>query len=148
MYSVFFDNHLHLSSHNEFSNWTWSSVGVGTRVTLLSQCPHIGGVCSGGLEQTDVESCSEEVLGGLTLEFFQRNALKYKQVQLLAPWNLELHVAKEVFMEMLDEAGVLLLPFGQVVTATKDNASSIIKDIETTSGATWLFCKGFYRRFL
>ena len=100
------------------------------RVALLSQRSHIGGVCAGGLGETDVGDCADQVLGGLALEFFHRNLQQYPHTNRtdpnpnpnpnahVKPWNLEPHVAERVFREMLDEAGVVLLPYGQVVAVT------------------------------
>lgn len=89
----------------------------GARTALLSQRAHIGGVCAGGLGQTDIGSCADEVIGGLALEFFNRSAAAYATRQPRAPWNLEPHVAKRTFLAMLNESGVVLLPPDQVAAA-------------------------------
>jgi hypothetical protein len=91
----------------------------GASTALLSQRPHIGGVCSGGLGQSDIGSCANEVIGGLALEFFHRNARSYATTQPRAPWNLEPHVAKAVFLAMLNESGVSLLPPAEVSAVQK-----------------------------
>jgi len=106
----------------------------GGGVALLSQRAHIGGVASGGLGQTDI-GCEETthgtmpVIGGLALEFFQRNAAKYDTVQHRSPWNLEPHVAKQVFLEMLREANVTLLHYGEVESVLKNNDNNHIESI-------------------
>ena len=64
----------------------------GATTALLSQRAHIGGVCAGGLGQTDIGGCAEEVIGGLPLEFFKRNAQSYATPQPRSPWNLEPHM--------------------------------------------------------
>ena len=72
-----------------------TDAGAGShRVGLLSQRQHIGGVCSGGLGQTDIGSCADEVIGGLAHEFFLRNAKKYRTPQPRAPWNRESHASE------------------------------------------------------
>ena len=81
----------------------------GARTALLSQRSHIGGVCAGGLGQSDIGSCPG-VIGGLALEFFKASAAEYGTPQPRAPWNLEPHVAQRVFLRMLNESGVELLP--------------------------------------
>ena len=91
----------------------------GAKTALVSQRQHIGGVCSGGLGQTDIGSCADEVIGGIPLEFFQRNARRYAVPQPRAPWNLEPHVAKDVFLTMLNESGVEQLPFSEVESVDK-----------------------------
>ena len=58
----------------------------GASTALLSQRPHIGGVCTGGLGQTDIGSCTD-VIGGLALEFFNRSAAAYRTPQPRAPWR-------------------------------------------------------------
>jgi FAD dependent oxidoreductase len=116
------------SSSNTFTNTTTdddASTSGGPRVALLSQREHIGGMCSGGLGETNIGGCADEVIGGLTKEFFQRNAIKYQTIQPRAPWNLEPHVDKQVFMEMLHDANVTLLPFGQVESVVKNENGDI-----------------------
>ena len=92
----------------------------GAKTALVSQRKHIGGMCSGGLGQSDVGSCAEEVIGGIPLEFFQRNARRYAVPQPRAPWNLEPHVAKDVFLTMMNESGIELLPFAEVESVVKN----------------------------
>ena len=106
------------------------------KTALLSQRDHIGGVCSGGLGQSDVGSCATEVIGGLALEFFERNAKSYPTPQPRAPWNLEPHVAKEAFLAMLNESGVTLLPPAQVLSAQKSSLGSL-QSIVVQGGRTY-----------
>jgi len=108
----------------------------GAHTALLSQRMHIGGVCSGGLGQTDIGSCADAVIGGLALEFFQRNARAYHTPQPRPPWNLEPHVARGVFLEMLNESGVQLLPSAQVLVAAM-TGNSTLQEITVVGGATY-----------
>jgi hypothetical protein len=105
----------------------------GASAALLSQRAHIGGMCSGGLGQTDLGSCPDRV-GGLALEFFKRSGGMYNRTQPRAPWNLEPHVAKRVFLNMLHEAGVTLLAPAQVESVRMEGTT--IRSIVTTSGVT------------
>jgi acetyl esterase/lipase len=74
---------------------------AGKRVALLEPRDHLGGMVSGGLGWTDFGK--KEVIGGYSLEYFQRAGRKYgTPVQ----WHLEPHVAEAVFREWVDEAGV------------------------------------------
>ena len=57
----------------------------GAKTALLSQRAHVGGVCAGGLGQSDIGSCADEVIGGLALEFFQSSARRYATPQPRAP---------------------------------------------------------------
>lgn len=107
----------------------------GSRSALLSQKAHIGGVCSGGLGQTDIGSCADEAIGGLALEFFHRNAKRYSTLQPRTPWNLEPHVAESVFREMLSESGVALLQPGQVASVKVDDA--VLRSITTVDGRVY-----------
>jgi hypothetical protein len=107
----------------------------GAKTALLSQREHVGGVCAGGLGQTDIGSCAAEVIGGIPLEFFSRNAKSYSTPQPRAPWNLEPHVAKEVYLSMLNESGVVLLPFAEVESVAKSGLR--VGSITTVGGATY-----------
>ena len=76
----------------------------GLRVALLEPGRHIGGMVSGGLGWTDYGR--KEVIGGYSLEFFERVGKKYgRDIE----WHFEPHVAAAVFNEMLEEAGVRVL---------------------------------------
>lgn len=73
----------------------------GARVALLEPRTHLGGTVSGGLGVADYGR--KEVVGGYSLEFFERAGSKYG---LPIAWNLEPHVAEAVFNEMAKGAGV------------------------------------------
>jgi hypothetical protein len=75
----------------------------GARVALLEPRDHLGGMVSGGLGWTDFGK--KEVVGGYSLEFFERAGRKYG-----APiqWTLEPHVAEDIFKDLVKEAGVEL----------------------------------------
>jgi acetyl esterase/lipase len=73
----------------------------GKRVALLEPRDHLGGMVSGGLGWTDFGK--KEVIGGYSLEYFQRAGKKYgTDIQ----WHLEPGVAESVFREWADEVGV------------------------------------------
>ena len=91
-----------------------SAARHGGKTAVLSQRAHIGGMCTGGLGQTDIGSCADEVIGGLAREFFNRSAASYTIPQPRSPWNLEPHVARQVFVEMLRESGATILPPAEV----------------------------------
>ena len=117
----------------------------GAKTALLSQRLHIGGVCAGGLGQTDIGSCADEVIGGLPLEFFNRSAQSYATPQPRTPWNLEPHVAKAVFLAMLNESGVHLLPASEVQSVRK--AGLGLEALSTVGGDTYsskIFIDGSY----
>lgn len=103
----------------------------GMHTAVLSQRKHVGGMCSGGLGHSDIGHCPD-VIGGLALEFFKRSASSYNRSQPNAPWNLEPHVAKRVFLAMLSEAGVIMLEPAQVQSVHMEGTS--IRSILTTAG--------------
>lgn len=101
----------------------------GAKTALLSQRKHIGGMCSGGLGESDIGSCANQVIGGFAKEFFLRHAKKYSTPQPRSPWNLEPHIAKQVFIEMMTQANVTLLPYGEVDSVVKNHDNGRIKHI-------------------
>src|SRR6266508_3200244 len=73
----------------------------GLNVALVEPGTHLGGMVSGGLGWTDYGR--KEVIGGYSLEFFERVGKKYgRDIE----WHFEPHVAEAVFGEMVKEAGV------------------------------------------
>jgi len=73
----------------------------GLEVALLEPGQHLGGMVSGGLGWTDYGR--KEVIGGYSLEFFERVGKKYGRP---IEWHFEPHVAEAVFQELVKEAGV------------------------------------------
>jgi len=76
----------------------------GLKVALLEPRNHLGGMVSGGLGWTD--HGRKEVIGGYSLEFFQRVGRHYGEP---ITWYFEPHVAEQVFKEWCKEAGVTVL---------------------------------------
>jgi len=90
----------------------------GLKVALLEPRRNLGGMVSGGLGETDI-SRHPEVIGGYSLEFFERVSRHYGKdfvrkfnESINRPhledvgWYFEPHVAERVFREMVREAGV------------------------------------------
>src|ERR1700704_1656274 len=73
----------------------------GLSVALLEPGTHLGGMVSGGLGWTDYGR--KEVIGGYSLEFFERVGKKYGRP---IEWHFEPHVAEAVFNDLVKEAGV------------------------------------------
>jgi hypothetical protein len=73
----------------------------GLTVGLVEPGRHIGGMVSGGLGWTDYGR--KEVIGGYSLEFFERVGKKYGRP---IEWHFEPHVAEAVFNDLIKEAGV------------------------------------------
>jgi len=74
---------------------------AGASVALLEPRDHLGGMVSGGLGWTDYGK--REVIGGASLDFFQRVGQKYGEP---IEWHFEPHVADAVFQELVEEARV------------------------------------------
>ncbi|MBW8713058.1 MAG: FAD-dependent oxidoreductase, partial [Acidobacteria bacterium] len=76
----------------------------GLTVALLEPGRHLGGMVSGGLGWTDYGK--KEVIGGYSLEFFQRVGAKYgREIE----WHFEPHVAESVFNDLIKDTGVRVL---------------------------------------
>ncbi len=73
----------------------------GLKVALVSPDRHLGGMVSGGLGWTDYGR--KEVIGGYSLEFFERVGAKYGRP---IEWHFEPHVAEAVFDDLIKEAGI------------------------------------------
>jgi hypothetical protein len=76
----------------------------GLNVALVEPGRHMGGMVSGGLGWTDYGR--KEVIGGYSLEFFERVGAKYGRP---IEWHFEPHVAEAVFNDLLKEAGVRVI---------------------------------------
>src|SRR3954468_5621867 len=73
----------------------------GLAVALVEPGRHPGGMVSGGLGWTDYGR--KEVIGGYSLEFFERVGRKYgRDIE----WHFEPHVAESVFADLIKEARV------------------------------------------
>jgi hypothetical protein len=80
-----------------------ASAREGLNVALVTPDTHLGGMVSGGLGWTDYGK--KEVIGGYSLEFFERVGSKYGRP---IAWHFEPHVAEDVFNELVKESGVRL----------------------------------------
>ncbi len=94
---------------------------LGKRAVLLCTDNHLGGLSSGGLGWTDIGSNGGGYIGGVALEFYRRNGARYNQG---VRWNLEPHVAEQIFAEMLAEAGVPVV-FNQRLAALQKSGPRI-----------------------
>ncbi|MBA3442265.1 MAG: FAD-dependent oxidoreductase, partial [Pyrinomonadaceae bacterium] len=90
----------------------------GLKVALLEPRRNLGGMVSGGLGESDI-SRHPEVIGGYSLEFFERVSRHYGKDFVRkfnesinrshlgdVGWYFEPHVAERIFNEMVKEAGV------------------------------------------
>jgi hypothetical protein len=77
---------------------------LGKTVTLLAVDHHLGGMTSSGLGVTDRGNTAS--IGGIAREFYRRVGQEYRTNT--AVYFFEPHVAKAVFQQLLNEAGVIL----------------------------------------
>ena len=87
----------------------------GLTVALAEPGVHLGGLVSGGLGRTD--HGKKEVIGGLSLEFFERVGRHYGEP---ITWYFEPSVAEKIFRDMATEAGVTV--FQRARMQEKDGA--------------------------
>ncbi|MCC6587619.1 MAG: FAD-dependent oxidoreductase [Bryobacterales bacterium] len=73
----------------------------GLKSAIVEPGRHLGGMTSGGLGRTD--HGRKEVVGGYSLEFYQRVGKKYGED---ITWYFEPHIAEQVLQDMVKEAGV------------------------------------------
>ena len=100
----------------------------GVRVALLEPGRHVGGMLSGGLGRTDMDR-QENVIGGLSREFFERAGKHYGQP---ISWLFEPSVAERILNDWLKEAGVQVM-FNQRLAAADKRAGRIVR-LRTTAG--------------
>src|SRR5690606_9568320 len=91
----------------------------------------------GGLAKTDIGARGHEVLGGMAAEIYSRiqDAEITKGAcpgSCTGTYDLEAHVAEQVFEEMLEEAGVVVERNVRLLDVRKDGAT--IESVSTSRG--------------
>ena len=105
----------------------------GLNVALVEPGRHLGGMVSGGLGWTDYGR--KEVIGGYSLEFFERVGAKYGRP---IEWHFEPHVAEAVFNDLVKEAGVrVILEQRLREKGGVRKSGTRVSDIVMESGATY-----------
>jgi hypothetical protein len=97
---------------------------MGKKAVLLSFNQHVGGMTSGGLTATDVGE--KESIGGLALEFYTRIG----KISNFRPSQ-----AESIYLEMLEEAGVLVL-FARCLESAKLEDNQLVS-ISMETGETF-----------
>jgi hypothetical protein len=100
----------------------------GVRVALLEPGRHVGGMLSGGLGRTDMDR-QQNVIGGLSREFFERAGKHYGQP---ITWLFEPSVAERILKAWLAEAGVQVI-FEQRLASISKRSGRIVQ-LRTASG--------------
>ena len=81
----------------------------GATVALVAPNKQLGGMLAGGLFETDLGNSN--VIGGMSREFFMRNAVKKgKTTANAVDWYFEPHVAEEIFADMINETKATIFP--------------------------------------
>jgi len=94
---------------------------MGKTAVLLVFGNHVGGMTSGGLGWTDYGN--QNAIGGMSREFYQRVGRYYgKSIQ----WTFEPHVAEKVFLDMLNEANVIVR-YRQRLAGIKKEGGKIVE---------------------
>ena len=89
-----------------------SAAREGHSVVLLEQTKHVGGLSTSGLNRDEAEHMDVRTFGGLSEDFLLEahlrsrgwTELKYPNKRYPRTWHS--HIAEDVFLEMLEEAGV------------------------------------------
>ena len=100
----------------------------GVKVALLEPGRHVGGMLSGGLGRTDMDR-QQNVIGGLSREFFERAGKHYDQP---ISWLFEPSVAERILNDWLKEAGVEVI-FNQRLAGISERSGRIAQ-LRTTAG--------------
>ena len=100
---------------------------AGRTVVLIEPSRWIGGMIAAGLTKTDIGRRGAEILGGLTAEFFSRarTELLAKGVcpgSCLRNYDLEPHIAEDVFADMLRESRVVVERSTELIGVAKHDA--------------------------
>lgn len=117
----------------------------GKRTVLVEPLLIAGGMMSGGLSFSDSNQMAREALRGIFEEFHLRVEKHYKDkgVQLPyevgvkdnRPWTYEPHVAENIFLAMLQEAGVTLV-LGETLQRVRKKGKAL-QWLRTASGKTF-----------
>jgi len=120
-----------------------SAAREGASAAILEPTSHLGGMVTGGLSRTDYGK--QQVIGGYAREFYRRVGRHYGKD---LAWFPEPHVAEEILLDMIAEAGVRV--FYRTRLKEHDGVErdgSRILVIHTENGATFrakVFADGTY----
>ena len=103
----------------------------GASAIILEPGRNVGGMVSGGLGNSDIVR-QENLIGGLSMEFFRRLGQHYGEE---VSWLFEPHVAENTLKAMLDEAGVDVR-FEQPLDSVEIDGTRI-QSLRTRGGATY-----------
>lgn len=102
----------------------------GSKVLLIEQTKHVGGLNTSGIGTAESEHMIEESISGLPLEFYSRMSKFYGKSK--TEFYFESHVAEQTFNEMLKEAKVDVIYEAFVNKVSKKGVA--IQTISLTNG--------------
>ncbi|MEO8416877.1 MAG: FAD-dependent oxidoreductase, partial [Ginsengibacter sp.] len=95
---------------------------MGKSVLLVEPGNRLGGLTSGGLGQTDIGN--KYAVTGIALDFYRRVGKHYGKLE---QWTFEPHVARQIFDDYVQSAGVTVMYQRRLVSVTTD--AGLIKEI-------------------
>lgn len=104
----------------------------GAKTLLIEQTRHVGGLSTSGVNTSEIEHMLEPTYGGIAMEFYRRVGKHYGLD--LPQYRWESHVAEQIFLDMLREAGVEIWYEKFIDRAAIENAR--IKSITLTDGTS------------
>jgi FAD dependent oxidoreductase len=111
----------------------------GSKVLLIEQTKHVGGLNTSGIGTAESEHMIEETISGLPLEFYSRMSKFYGKNK--TEFYFESHVAEKVFLEMLNEAKVKIIYEAFVNQVKKQGTtiqSIILSNKKTIKGSVFI----------
>jgi hypothetical protein len=107
----------------------YSASKLGRSVVLIEPSGHIGGLTTGGLGHTDIGN--KYAVTGLGRDFYRRVGQQYSTFE---QWQFEPHVAMNVMMSYLSEAGITPLLHLKLVNLSVDEGIIETITVENESG--------------
>ena len=109
-----------------------SAAREGSKVLLIEQTKHVGGMNTSGIGTAESEHLIEETISGLPLEFYKRVQNSYTPAKTM--FYFESHIAQKVFDDLLAEAKVKVV-YEAFVDKVKKKGTTI-HTITLTNGST------------
>lgn len=98
---------------------------LGKKVILIEPSPHLGGLTTGGLGQTDIGN--KYAITGIARDFYRRIGKKYNQFE---QWTFEPHIASAVFNQYLKESKIIPMMGYELVSLDKQTNRIISINIQ------------------
>lgn len=116
-----------------------AAANEGSKVLLIEQTKHVGGLNTSGIGTAESEHMIEETISGLPLEFYSRMSKYYGKNK--TEFYFESHVAEKVFLDMLNESNVKVIYEAFVNKVIKNGAaihSIMLTNKQTINGKVFI----------